>query len=492
MFDNRASVATIARIPYAKQLLSNPDYLYNFTDLAIWSIVECGIAITASSLATLRPLFIKMKLLATSHLTARYGHSRYGSAGLPIQSAKTITVISSRARSSKRHTAMTGSTGYTGVTASTAVTAATSGLMSVKEAKEGIQVEKEFEMSIITREPSQDSIDRLEAEVNEVISPGSARRKPSHDQFSFPSPSRSSSGRTQSRPPPLQTSFRGSSSASPSTPVHVSAGSSSSSGHRFMGQAPTSNPPSPQPQRRPLEGRMRSASYDRSPRSTQHPPRPPYGEIGSAYTADTTTTPRSPLLSHQHTVSDGTIRAAPAGVSFAPPNFHLPMRGPHQSVVSNHSDFSLNEFRATPVDEAGLSAPPRIFQMSHGDYAPRSSAPSPLGSPVSSSGRPNRSLGGSPVSSQPHGSPAPTTSMRFPFHRQDTIQELPDGARSQRGKQRVSACLAGAEESLYSSAEGLEQRLEEGVHTPRWSPPRHEMPSPLRSHPPASPHGGWL
>ena len=37
-----ASIATIARIPFAKQLLSNPDYLYNFTDLANWSTGEPG------------------------------------------------------------------------------------------------------------------------------------------------------------------------------------------------------------------------------------------------------------------------------------------------------------------------------------------------------------------------------------------------------------------------------------------------------------------
>lgn len=474
-------MATIARIPYAKQLLSNPDYLYNFTDLAIWSIVECGIAITASSLATLRPLFIKMKILATSHLTGRYGRSRYGSAGLPIQSANTITVISSRARSMKRHTAMTGSTG---LTASTAVTGATSGLASVKEGREGIQVEKEFEMSIITKETSQDSIDRLEAEVNEVISPGSTRRKLSYDQFSFPS--KNSSGHARSRPAPLQTSFQASSSASPSTPVNVSAGSSSP-GHRFMGQAYPSNPPSPQPQRRPFDERMRSASYDRSPRSTQHPFTVPYGEIGSAYT-DTISRSPPPLLSHQHTFSDGTIR--PQGVSFTPPNFHLPMRGPHQSVVSNQSDSSINEFRGTPTDEAGLSAPPRMFQMSHGEYMP-SGVPSPLGSPVSLSGRPNRSLGGSPVS-QHRGSPVPTA--RFPFQRQDTIQKLPpDRNESQRGKQRVSAFLADASESSHSSAEGLEQRLPGGeVQTPQRPPPRREMPSPLRSHPTSSQHGGWL
>lgn len=64
--DLRASIATVARIPYTKQLLSNPDYLYNFTDLAIWSTVEIGLALAASSLVTLKPLLRKLKILAST------------------------------------------------------------------------------------------------------------------------------------------------------------------------------------------------------------------------------------------------------------------------------------------------------------------------------------------------------------------------------------------------------------------------------------------
>lgn len=82
-----ASMATIVRIPYAKQLLSDPDYLYNFTDLAIWSTVEIGLGLTASSLATLKPLFRRLKILVVtrsgSHATgtlpqyhSRPSHSR--------------------------------------------------------------------------------------------------------------------------------------------------------------------------------------------------------------------------------------------------------------------------------------------------------------------------------------------------------------------------------------------------------------------------------
>ncbi|KAI1085715.1 hypothetical protein F5B20DRAFT_14758 [Whalleya microplaca] len=52
-----ASTATILRIPYVWQLTHDADYLYEFTDLAIWSQVENGLGLTASSIATLRPLF---------------------------------------------------------------------------------------------------------------------------------------------------------------------------------------------------------------------------------------------------------------------------------------------------------------------------------------------------------------------------------------------------------------------------------------------------
>lgn len=66
LYPHRASVATIVRLPYASQLLQNDEYLYNFTDFAIWSTVEIGLALSASSLATLRPLFRKLKILSST------------------------------------------------------------------------------------------------------------------------------------------------------------------------------------------------------------------------------------------------------------------------------------------------------------------------------------------------------------------------------------------------------------------------------------------
>ncbi|KAL8382312.1 hypothetical protein RB595_006213 [Gaeumannomyces hyphopodioides] len=61
-----SSLATIVRVPYLYQLLDNPEYLANFVELANWSAVEIGLAIIASSAATLRPLFRKLKVFTTT------------------------------------------------------------------------------------------------------------------------------------------------------------------------------------------------------------------------------------------------------------------------------------------------------------------------------------------------------------------------------------------------------------------------------------------
>ncbi|KAM5355004.1 hypothetical protein ACJ41O_001650 [Fusarium nematophilum] len=75
-----ASSAVVARFPYLPKL-KEPDFLWNTLDIAIWSTVEQGLAITAGSLATLRPL---LKLAAfrlgltskpISHRPSDYGLS---------------------------------------------------------------------------------------------------------------------------------------------------------------------------------------------------------------------------------------------------------------------------------------------------------------------------------------------------------------------------------------------------------------------------------
>ncbi|CAJ2503689.1 Uu.00g110830.m01.CDS01 [Anthostomella pinea] len=51
-----ASTATIVRFPYLYSLTDTDDFLYSVSDVAIWTTVEIGIAITAANVATLRPL----------------------------------------------------------------------------------------------------------------------------------------------------------------------------------------------------------------------------------------------------------------------------------------------------------------------------------------------------------------------------------------------------------------------------------------------------
>lgn len=53
---NSASTAVIVRMPYVLDF-KNADFLYATVDIAIWSDIEQGLAITAGSLATLRPLY---------------------------------------------------------------------------------------------------------------------------------------------------------------------------------------------------------------------------------------------------------------------------------------------------------------------------------------------------------------------------------------------------------------------------------------------------
>lgn len=64
------------RIPYASGILDNPDYLATSTDICIWSTVEIGIALTASSLATLKPLMRKLRLFNLSSVRSYAQGSR--------------------------------------------------------------------------------------------------------------------------------------------------------------------------------------------------------------------------------------------------------------------------------------------------------------------------------------------------------------------------------------------------------------------------------
>jgi hypothetical protein len=78
-----ASAATIIRFPYVPDLSNTADFLYATTDVAIWSITETGLAITASAAATLRPLF--RTFLSRSRLMG--GSTKEGSGGWPSSRA---------------------------------------------------------------------------------------------------------------------------------------------------------------------------------------------------------------------------------------------------------------------------------------------------------------------------------------------------------------------------------------------------------------------
>ncbi|KAL7931134.1 hypothetical protein V8C35DRAFT_117024 [Trichoderma chlorosporum] len=57
-----ASVATLIRIKYLSSLQDTSDLLFSATDVMIWTLIEPGVAIIASSLATIRPLLRAMKI----------------------------------------------------------------------------------------------------------------------------------------------------------------------------------------------------------------------------------------------------------------------------------------------------------------------------------------------------------------------------------------------------------------------------------------------
>lgn len=61
----------------------NPDFLYATVDVAIWSDIEQGLAITAGSLATLRPLYRQVTEALGLSTTPSFGGSRPTGARTP-------------------------------------------------------------------------------------------------------------------------------------------------------------------------------------------------------------------------------------------------------------------------------------------------------------------------------------------------------------------------------------------------------------------------
>lgn len=87
-----ASAAVIARLPYVKHF-NSPDFLWATTDIAIWSTIEQGLAITAGSLATLRPLFFvamtKLGLTTTQRGEKRPSGPSYSGKSGPLAGGST-------------------------------------------------------------------------------------------------------------------------------------------------------------------------------------------------------------------------------------------------------------------------------------------------------------------------------------------------------------------------------------------------------------------
>lgn len=467
-------MATIARIPYAQQLLSNPDYLYNFSDLAIWSIVECGIAITASSLATLRPLFVKMKLLATNHFTSRFTSSMGGSGGLPMFTNKTnktnTFVSSSQMRNQEANQ-------YATVTETTTTKKGGGILRSVSQSKDGIQVRKEFEMSVITRS-SKDSIDQLENEVDEVISPGTARGSSIHSrgQSLHQSLRLNPSPRLSPAPSSSRQTLQDAPVMMPSTAVTTP-------------QGPPPTHTNWQPDASPQSSR--SAEAVRKGSFGQVATR--FGGVSVDHTDMELRSPppvmtQSPRHGHQSTYSQDSFRSSRTPRSTAT-SFHLPTRVQHYSMASSASGHSRSSTSTKANSRGtfgadGLPPPLRMTESGYGEYAPGvNSNPSSLpSSPQAHSA--SRSVDQSPITPVTNSN----ANMRFPFEKPDTIPEMKK-TRTKR-RTRVSAFLA---DNSSVSSEDTGDCSDEELTRPQWAgQDREAPPSPLTSHPPLSPRENWV
>ena len=71
-------MATLIRLPFLHTITDSADFLFATTEIAIWSTVELGIGITASTMPTLRPLmssFFERSRILTAN------NKRFGSSG---------------------------------------------------------------------------------------------------------------------------------------------------------------------------------------------------------------------------------------------------------------------------------------------------------------------------------------------------------------------------------------------------------------------------
>ncbi|KAI9158710.1 hypothetical protein HJFPF1_06708 [Paramyrothecium foliicola] len=75
-----ASVATLVRIRFLTDLENTDDILFAGTDAMVWTLIEPGVAISAASLATIRPLLRKLQIPGFNSTNHTYGSGMSGPA----------------------------------------------------------------------------------------------------------------------------------------------------------------------------------------------------------------------------------------------------------------------------------------------------------------------------------------------------------------------------------------------------------------------------
>ncbi|KAI0157657.1 hypothetical protein GGR57DRAFT_51727 [Xylariaceae sp. FL1272] len=70
-----ASIATLIRLKFLSDLTDTADILFAGTDAMIWTLVEPGIAISAASLATIRPLLRRLRIKGFTSSERSYGNT---------------------------------------------------------------------------------------------------------------------------------------------------------------------------------------------------------------------------------------------------------------------------------------------------------------------------------------------------------------------------------------------------------------------------------
>ncbi|KAF7547315.1 hypothetical protein G7Z17_g7819 [Cylindrodendrum hubeiense] len=87
-----ASIATLIRLRFLADLTDTNDILFAGTDAMVWTLVEPGVAIVASSLATIRPLLRAMKIKGFESTDHTYGTGRSGTGRSGVTRSKSGTL----------------------------------------------------------------------------------------------------------------------------------------------------------------------------------------------------------------------------------------------------------------------------------------------------------------------------------------------------------------------------------------------------------------